>query len=70
MPASLILVPSSHQIGPSPSQTWVGVQLKVCPEGITSAVATEFRIEAETIKSVKEICPKLFMYYRLRETLN
>ena len=29
--------PSAHQIGPSPSQTWVGVQVKVLPAETTAA---------------------------------
>ena len=29
--------PSAHQTGPSPSQTWVGVQVKVCPAATTDA---------------------------------
>lgn len=35
MPESRIFGPSAHQIGPSPSQTAVGVQVKVCPSAIT-----------------------------------
>ena len=37
MPASLILGPSAHQTGPSPSHTCVGVHVKVWPEGMTLA---------------------------------
>ncbi len=37
IPDSRIRGPSAHQSGPSPSQTRIGVQVKVVPEGTTSA---------------------------------
>lgn len=40
IPASLTLGPSAHQMGPSPSQTRVGVQAKACPDAMTRAVRT------------------------------
>ncbi len=39
MPESRTLGPSAHQMGPSPSQTWVGVHSKVCPRGMTGTSA-------------------------------
>jgi len=39
MPASRSRGPSSHQIGPSPSQTWVGVHSNVWPLGMTGTSA-------------------------------
>ena len=50
MPASRNLGPSVHQIGPSPSQTWVGVHSKVWPFGMigTSAFASAGQIARAT----------------------
>lgn len=36
MPERRMRGPSAHQTGPSPSQTWVGVQVKVWPAGTTT----------------------------------
>lgn len=44
MPESLILGPSAHQIGPSPSQTAAGVHVKVSPvwtTGVALAAPSE-----------------------------
>jgi hypothetical protein len=38
MPANLIFGPSAHQIGPSPSKTAVGVQVKGVPVATTLAI--------------------------------
>jgi len=39
MPDRRMRGPSAHQIGPSPSHTRVGVQVKVWPEGAVAAAA-------------------------------
>lgn len=41
MPDNRSLGPSAHQTGPSPSQTWVGVQAKVSPVGIAAACSAK-----------------------------
>lgn len=41
IPASRIRGPSAHQIGPSPSQTCVGVQVKVVPAATTEAMTSQ-----------------------------
>ena len=37
IPAMRTCGPSAHQTGPSPSQTWVGVQVNVCPAATIEA---------------------------------
>lgn len=45
MPASLKRGPSSHQTGPSPCHTCVGVQTNVWPDGITGTLAVATDVE-------------------------
>jgi len=57
IPESLILGPSSHQTGPSPSQTRVGVQVNSWPAGMTMAAAQKSRDIIEGERNYSEALP-------------
>ena len=51
MPDSLILGPSAHQIGPSPSQTLIGVQVNVSPLGTMATFKAKSRSRLNIIQT-------------------
>jgi hypothetical protein len=79
IPARRTLGPSAHQIGPSPSQTCVGVHSKVCPLGMTGTSAKACL--GDTSKNVKPMIKKNILslgisdlltcpsHYRLQQVL-
>src|SRR3546814_17699983 len=54
-PESLIFGPSLHQIGPSPSQTLAGVQLKISTLGTTDASSKAISTDRKSVVTGKNV---------------